>query len=412
MTTRFLQIHTLTSYPASLLNRDDAGQAKRLPFGGSTRTRISSQCLKRHWRTADHEHALRYVELEGEEGPLAVRSRETFERYLVQPLVAEGVEKDLAVAVGQEIMDKVLGVSAATRTKREKKDEDAEGSERASLASQQVTVLGHPEIRFLREQAREICAEVDSVKKAGKAVADHFKGAARKNLQELSRGVAMGLDAAMFGRMVTSDILARGDAAIHVAHAFTVHAEDSEPDYFSAVDDLVQERGELGSGHLNTTELTSGLYYGYVVVDVPLLVSNLNGVERSEWESAERGLAAEVVRRLVHTIACVSPGAKLGSTAPYARPHWIMIEAGNAQPRTLANAFIDPVSPSRERGMLSRTFEELADYVSQIDGAFGAPAERRTLAVGPREALGELGRDTVSLDELARWAGERIGRAG
>lgn len=43
---KFVQIHTLTSYPAVLLNRDDAGFAKRLPFGGVTRTRISSQCLK------------------------------------------------------------------------------------------------------------------------------------------------------------------------------------------------------------------------------------------------------------------------------------------------------------------------------------------------------------------------------
>ena len=35
---RFVQIHFLTSYPAALLNRDDAGLAKRLPFGGVTRT--------------------------------------------------------------------------------------------------------------------------------------------------------------------------------------------------------------------------------------------------------------------------------------------------------------------------------------------------------------------------------------
>jgi hypothetical protein len=59
---RFLQIHTLASYPATLLNRDDSGLAKRLPFGDATRTRISSQCLKRHWRTAseqsDHLFAL------------------------------------------------------------------------------------------------------------------------------------------------------------------------------------------------------------------------------------------------------------------------------------------------------------------------------------------------------------------
>ena len=57
-TPRFLQIHTLHSYPAALLNRDDSGLAKRLSFGGSVRTRVSSQCLKRHWRTADDEFAL------------------------------------------------------------------------------------------------------------------------------------------------------------------------------------------------------------------------------------------------------------------------------------------------------------------------------------------------------------------
>ena len=44
---RFLQIHTLSPYTAALLNRDDSGLAKRLPYGGALRTRISSQCLKR-----------------------------------------------------------------------------------------------------------------------------------------------------------------------------------------------------------------------------------------------------------------------------------------------------------------------------------------------------------------------------
>jgi CRISPR system Cascade subunit CasC len=55
---RFVQIHWLASYPGALLNRDDSGLAKRLPFGGATRTRVSSQCLKRHWRTAEDEYDL------------------------------------------------------------------------------------------------------------------------------------------------------------------------------------------------------------------------------------------------------------------------------------------------------------------------------------------------------------------
>src|SRR5690625_5363089 len=95
----------------------------------------------------------------------------------------------------------------------------------------------------------------------------------------------------MFGRMVTSDILARGDAAIHVAHSFTTHEEESESDYFSAVDELrrdePEESGELGAGHINSTELSSGVFYNYVVVDIPLLVSNLQGGERSDWYKVE-----------------------------------------------------------------------------------------------------------------------------
>uniref|UniRef100_UPI003AF90BE9 type I-E CRISPR-associated protein Cas7/Cse4/CasC n=1 Tax=Thiolapillus sp. TaxID=2017437 RepID=UPI003AF90BE9 len=54
----FIQIHTLHNYPAALINRDDAGLVKRLPMGDAVRTRISSQCLKRHWRTADDRFSL------------------------------------------------------------------------------------------------------------------------------------------------------------------------------------------------------------------------------------------------------------------------------------------------------------------------------------------------------------------
>ncbi|MCV2445698.1 type I-E CRISPR-associated protein Cas7/Cse4/CasC [Paracoccus sp. DMF] len=54
----FLQAHFLAPYTAVLLDRDDAGLAKRLPYGGHLRTRVSSQCLKRHWRLADDPHAL------------------------------------------------------------------------------------------------------------------------------------------------------------------------------------------------------------------------------------------------------------------------------------------------------------------------------------------------------------------
>ena len=49
----FIQLHLLTSYPPSNLNRDDLGRPKTAIMGGKNRLRISSQSLKRAWRTSD-----------------------------------------------------------------------------------------------------------------------------------------------------------------------------------------------------------------------------------------------------------------------------------------------------------------------------------------------------------------------
>jgi len=219
-----------------------------------------------------------------------------------------------------------------------------------------------------------------------------------------------GLDAALFGRMVTSDILARCDAAIHVAHAFTVHEEEVETDYFTAVDDLMGIEGEeeLGSAHINTSELASGLYYGYVVVDVPHLVSNIEGVSEDEWLSADRDLAGDVVRRLVKIITTVSPGAKVGSTAPYAHAQMVLIECTDAQPRTLANAFLMPVSPYPD--LLANAYEQLADYVTEHDAMYQLETERRVSGMHLAEAaVNKLAAGTpIAVPEIADWAADRV----
>ncbi len=112
MPARFIQIHTLTSYPASLLNRDDAGFAKRIPFGGFTRTRISSQCLKRHWRTYSGDGAL--TELPAE---MSVRSRRTFDQLVARELKSALPESKhpVAEAAVAKLMDLVLGKSAGEK---------------------------------------------------------------------------------------------------------------------------------------------------------------------------------------------------------------------------------------------------------------------------------------------------------
>jgi CRISPR system Cascade subunit CasC len=382
---RFLQLHTLTSYPASLLNRDDAGFAKRIPFGGSVRTRVSSQCLKRHWRTYTGEHALSGIE----GANISIRSRTTFEHEVYAKLVAGGADATRAHDVTAAIMATLLGESVKAAKEKEEgagkkagkgkgkaAEEPTEAPEREPLATGQITVLGRPELAFFVAAAEAILAKPANTD-LKKAVEAHFKGREqRDNLTALKLGA--GLDAALFGRMVTSDILARCDAAVHVAHAFTVHEEASESDYFSAVDDLRKDAGGMGSGHIGSTELTTGLFYGYVCVDVPLLVANL---------SNDTALAGEVLARLVHTVATVSPGAKLGSTAPHAFSQLVLAEAGRAQPRTLANAFFDAV-PSRG-SVLAGAYTALARHTRELDEMYGLTTTRALAAIGPRDALGD-----------------------
>ncbi len=417
----FIQIHTLTSYPGSLLNRDDQGFAKRLPFGGATRTRISSQCLKRHWRTFRGEHSLAAIHDGKDPIELSIRSRHTFDRFVVQPLIAAGVSGELARAATEAIMTAVLGESAKAKkakddaksdeagakpARKSKASKDAGELADAKLMTGQITVLGRPEIEFFLAEARALADEAGTADKVEDAKKRRFTKEWGKNLEGLKR--AAGLDAALFGRMVTSSKLARADAAIHVAHAITVHSEHSETDYFAAIDDLLgtgDDAEQLGSGHIGNTELTSGLFYGYVVVDVAQLVSNLEGCAQEEWTKSDRTLAAEVVNKLVHLVARVSPGAKLGSTAPHAFAHLTLVEAGSSQPRTLANAFLKPVADRPD--LLANAYSALAHYVQDVDSVYGLENRRAMAAISATNELKALC-TPMPLDAVARFGSGAI----
>ena len=376
-TPRFLQIHTLHSYPAALLNRDDSGLAKRMQFGGTSRTRISSQCLKRHWRTADDEFALSAIE--GAED--AIRSRNVVDRSVMTPLrAANGVTEDVLNAVQEAFNAGVYGSSGTTESGR------------------QPLLLGQPEVEYLQSKARAICAEhPEDPDEAGSAAALLFtrsrSNEERDNFAAFREQTTLpgGLIGALFGRMVTSDPGANIDAAIHVAHAFTVHPEESESDYFSVVDDLQEADEDAGAAHIGDMELTAGLFYGYVVVDVPSLVSNLSGSNE---------LAGKVVEHLLHLIATVSPGAKLGSTAPYERAAMMLIEAGASQPRTLANAFRSPVSPQ-----ITDAIESLSKYMNDDDEMYGVKEARRFAVRGDYNLPSA---ERLNLDDLASWAADSV----
>jgi CRISPR system Cascade subunit CasC len=398
---RFVQIHSLASYPGTLLNRDDAGLAKRLPFGGTVRLRVSSQALKRKWRfagEADHEAAARVPHALQTLGvPMGDRSKDLVKRVLL-PNALEGLPAlhETVVAKLADALNVLLyGKNGAEADKR------------------QALFFGRPEQDFMQALARDIAQGAsamagllaDAGKEPDKKSLKEFEGLLKERLDPEKKVLsalaastmgAAGLESALFGRMVTSDTKANVNAPVHVAHAIGVHAIEQELDYVTAVDDLRQrsEDGETGSAGIFDIELTSGLFYGYVAVDVDLLVANLNG---------DAVLAGRVLERLVKLIARTSPGAKKGSTAPYAHAEFVLLETGSDQPRTLANAFRKSVPLQGD--VFGNAMHALQTHLSNLDQAYGCHTERQQLSVTPPALTGV---PTQGLDALCEGLRQRI----
>lgn len=376
----FLQIHSLTSYHATLLNRDDAGLAKRIPFGDAVRLRVSSQCLKRHWR----EKLQSMLDLPG-----GLRTRYFFSREVLRRLVEEQAV-DAALA---EKLVRQLGKALITTSDGSKDPLDE------TLRMKQPVLFGRPEADYLVNLLAQCAAAQDPEK----ALGDRLKTDKKNFLAMLGQAghgnPYSGIEGALFGRFVTSDILSRTDAAVHVAHGFTVHKLDTEVDYFTVVDDLNREE-ETGAAHAGDMELGAGLFYGYVVVDIPLLVSNFTGCDSKDWSEQDPRDVCAVLDALVRAIATVSPGAKLGATAPYAYSDFIMLETGRQQPRSLANAYLKALPAHGD--VMQAAVDALAHHVRALDGMYGKTADRRVAAT--TRTLGNDIAQTQTLDQAIQTA--------
>lgn len=107
--TTFIQLHLLTAYPAANLNRDDTGAPKTVVLGGATRLRVSSQSLKRAWRTsALFEQALA--------GHIGIRSGR-IAREAATIMIEKGIEEKKP-SNGRQILPIILVKPKKTKTKR------------------------------------------------------------------------------------------------------------------------------------------------------------------------------------------------------------------------------------------------------------------------------------------------------
>jgi len=338
----FIQLHLLTSYPPSNLNRDDLGRPKTAIMGGKTRLRISSQSLKRAWRTSD-------LFSEALKGHIGIRTKEMgVEIYNV--LKSKGVDEGNAKTWAKEIAE-VFGKAKKANAAK-------------PLEELEIEQLAH----FTPEEKANIMALVEKLAANRTAPSDDDLKLLQKNHSAV--------DIAMFGRMLASSPAFNTEAAVQVAHAVTVHEVAVEDDYFTAVDDLNSGEDDLGAAHIGETEFGAGVFYIYLCINRDLLEENLD-----DKELAKKSLAA-----LVESAAKIAPNGKQNSFASRAYSSYILAEKGEQQPRSLSVAFLKPV---RGEDVLGKAITEIETKRTNMEKVYGKCAEA-TMTMNAETGEGSL----------------------
>ncbi|MBU2986771.1 type I-E CRISPR-associated protein Cas7/Cse4/CasC [Saccharophagus degradans] len=284
--TNYINIHTLISHPSSMMNRDDSGLQKTAIFGGHTRARISSQCLKRAIRNSDI-----YKKCVDE---MSIRTKRVDDLIALCKTYIEGVNEEVLVSVIENLGSKI----------KVEKDKDTGEKSRYFDAVQPYSIGAIRELVYMVEG-----------------------GLALKDIKKTP--LVPTLDVCLSGRMDASATERNVEGAMSVAHSFTTHAASIEVDWFTACDDLSTQ----GSGHIGSNEFSSGVFYRYASINLDLLEKNCK---------KEKEELIEVIKMIISCFAKVTPPAKEKTFAAHTFADCILVTK-STQPLSLANAFLKPI---------------------------------------------------------------------
>jgi len=351
MMSRFIQMHLLTSYPPANLNRDDMGSPKTARMGGYDRLRVSSQCLKRTWRTSDvFEQAMK--------DHIGTRTKEMGGKIYAR-FIDLGVKQKDALAWTKEIAG-VFGKLKSLSTKEKAALKKLEGDER--LKEELVEVEIEQLVFFDREEEKDIFTLVDLL-----ASREDSDGPTKEEL-ELLRQKVVSADIALFGRMLASSPANNVEAACQVAHAISVHPVVIEDDYFTAVDDLNNGQEDTGAAHIGETRFAAGLFYSYICINRELLIENLGG---------NTALATKAIQALIEAAVKVAPTGKQNSFASRAYASYVLAEKGDQQPRSLSVAYLKPITQRENEDYIKDSIVSIIKQQSSFDKVYGACADDR-----------------------------------
>jgi CRISPR system Cascade subunit CasC len=378
---KLIELHILQSFPVSCLNRDDVGAPKTAIFGGVTRARISSQCLKR---------AIRLAAVEMLPSMFAARRSRLFTAEVSKILMAEHKhDKPTAEALASCVAHylgkldpkdnskvKTLMFLSPDEYKRlanllaalPKGDQKALCNAVASIDPEELEKEEESDDHDVDQAAESQNSkkegkkeEILTAKQFTKLVAKTLKSPIRKSFGgSFDKDAA---DIAIFGRMVASDRSLTLEGAGLFSHALSTHKAENDIDFFSAVDDL-QAAEEAGAGMTGTLEFTSATYYRYAGLNLDLLAdaAHLGALSAKERSS--------VVETFLRAAILAVPGARKNSMNAHTVPGYVLgLVKDKGQPLQLINAFEQPIAA--KNGLMDASITALKGHHEELKNTWG-----------------------------------------
>ncbi|WP_316528116.1 type I-E CRISPR-associated protein Cas7/Cse4/CasC [Kitasatospora brasiliensis] len=387
---QFLSLHALESLVAVLPVRDENGMAKIIPFGGETRSLITSQARRRAERTLSREKA------NAGEGALAgytmgIRTRE-WAQLTAEALRGLGWEEQDALPVAKAVLEGVgLKFGDKERTRNLTKvllfaPEDA-GAKLAEYldANRDDVVSWVGEFEEARKVAETAKAKTKGKKRAAAADEDLLpveveESAAETGVPALPKPVRTAvlaalaprdaIDIALYGRFLAEIADSPNvDGAVMTGPAFTVHAAAQIDDFYSAADDSKIRRktnaldyldaagDDAGAGMTGYQSLISGTFYRHAALDRVQLRVNLMAGGMSAEDADQAAVAAE--RQFVEAFIDAMPAAKKNTTASTGSLPKLVLAFDGKRPFNYSAVFEDPIDEQAEGGASRVAAEKL-----------------------------------------------------
>ena len=351
----FVELHLIQNFSPANLNRDDTGSPKDCEFGGYRRARISSQALKRTIRKHPRFAAMTEVD------------NGTRSKWLTRPIVKalkeqHGKDENEATEVAKVFVENY----AAKLDSQEPRKTSVLVFFSPSEVEQITSILlenwsefiGYCQEEERIKEAKEAAKKQKKKIKETNSFAKPVKAIANKLVKSMSKRTSAP-DIALFGRMLASKTELNIDAACQVSHAISTHRVTMEMDYYTAVDELLQDE-EAGAGMVGFTGFNSACFYRYARIDWQQLIDNLD----SDTELAQSTVAAF----LRSAIDAIPTGKQNAFAAQNPTSFALAVVRRDGMCWNLANAFETPVQPKKGDGYVGES-------IAKLDVLWGALAD-------------------------------------